>query len=274
MFFIHFRNFRARGKTDGTYQTFYKTLWGASEVQSIEGISERVFGANPRNFSQFLFPGREAREEACSGTESCCLGQPELLGSMGWELKVVSAQRWAEMNWRNTTPQADAPWDFSVSAQSLTQQPTFTEDLWTVSTKVLSKHTWQAGSNFPTVQWGILGKPCTVVQVTHCTKRLALAAWSVPMCIYYNSFPADGSKVSGFNESSVLWQITDMEVRWLEEAEEEVPSPHFANAQQYGLAVSSSPIHRWHTEVQRGGVPGLGSQSWLEGKSASVPRTV
>lgn len=53
-----------------------------------------------------------------------------------------------------------------------------------------------------------------------------------------------------------------------------MPSPNFAKAQQYGLAVSSSPIHRWHTEVQSGGVPGLGSQSWLEWKSAFIPRTI
>ena len=83
----------------------------SEEPQRFKALKEyqRVFGANPRSFSQFLFPGLEAREEACSGTESCCPGQPELLGSMGWELKVVSAQRWAEVNWRNTTPQADAP---------------------------------------------------------------------------------------------------------------------------------------------------------------------
>ena len=103
MFCIHSRNLRARGKTDGTYQTFYKTLWGASEVQSIEGISERVFRANPRNFSQFLFPGWEAREEACSGTESCRPGQPELLGKHG--LGVKGDRSW-EMGWdelKNTT---------------------------------------------------------------------------------------------------------------------------------------------------------------------------
>ena len=34
--------------------------------------------------------------------------------------------------------------------------------------------------------------------------ELWLAAWPEPMCIYYNSYPADGSKVSGFNERSVL----------------------------------------------------------------------
>ena len=93
------------------------------------------------------------------------------------------------------------------------------------------------------------------------------------MCIYYNSFPADGSKVSGFSEISVSWQITDMEVGWLEEGEEEVPSPNFAKAQQYGLAWAALPFTGGTLRFREVGSPAW-DQSWLEGKSALIPRTV
>ena len=54
VFFIHPRKFWARGKTDGTYQTFYKALWGRLR-DSKHQRNTRVSGASPRKFSQSLF---------------------------------------------------------------------------------------------------------------------------------------------------------------------------------------------------------------------------
>lgn len=199
-------------------------------------------------------------------------GQPRLLGSMEGKGDVC---------WETPSPNIDAPWDFSVSgqkryyhptclSQSLTKQPTLAEDLRSISIKVLSKHL--AGNiKFPNVP--MRNYRATVYSCSgHALHKEEVIHSHV---IYYSSIPADGSKVSCFNEISILRQISKMEVRWLEEG---MPFPNFAKAQQHGLAMTvamgKSPILRWHTDVQRRGVPGSGPQSWLGGESAFKARSV
>lgn len=62
--------FRPPGKAEGTYQTFCKTVLGASEIPNTKEMPDRAFGTRLRKFSLSLFlDGRQERRHV-RGVES------------------------------------------------------------------------------------------------------------------------------------------------------------------------------------------------------------
>lgn len=117
--------FRPRGKAEGTYQTFYKTVLGASEIPNTKEMPDRAFGTRLRKFSLSLFlDGRQERRHV-RGVESWAVLKhgPEQVLRGGLRLPeryCPPNQMLYEIHGQKRHAHSITCW-----SQNLTEQPTF-----------------------------------------------------------------------------------------------------------------------------------------------------